>query len=77
MKLNDIVTWTGRNGEKRFGLIVASDGNKYRVMRWCQWARRPRYYWIRGERMGSTSACDGDTKSLLVGVDEKRGEDDE
>ena len=23
MKLNDIVTWTGRNGEKRFGLIVA------------------------------------------------------
>ena len=41
MKLNDIVTWTGRNGEKRFGLIVASDGNKYRVMRWCQWARRP------------------------------------
>ena len=39
MKLNDIVTWTGRNGEKRFGLIVAPDGNKYRVMRWCQWAR--------------------------------------
>lgn len=51
MKLNDIVTWTGRNGEKRFGLIVASDGNKYRVMRWRQWARRPRYYWISGERL--------------------------
>ena len=29
------------------------------------------------EIMGSTSVCDGDTKSLLVGVDEKRGEDDE
>lgn len=51
MELNDIVTWTGRNGEKRFGLIVASDDNKYRVMRWSQWARRPRYYWIRGERL--------------------------
>lgn len=51
MKLNDIVTWTGRNGEKRFGLIVASDGNKYRVMRWRQWAQRPMYYWIRSERL--------------------------
>lgn len=28
------------------------------------------------EIMGSTSVC-GDTKSLLVGVDEKRGEADE
>lgn len=46
MKLNDTVTWTGRNGEKRFGLVVAPDGNKYRVMRW-----RPRYYWIRSERL--------------------------
>lgn len=51
MKLNDIVTLTGRNGEKRFGLIVASNGNKYRVMRWRQWALQPRYYWIRSERL--------------------------
>lgn len=29
------------------------------------------------EIMGSTSVCDGDTKSLLVGVDEKRGGADE
>lgn len=29
------------------------------------------------EIMGSTSVCDGDSKSLLVGVDEKRGETDE
>lgn len=29
------------------------------------------------EIMGSTSVCDGGTKSLLVGVDEKRGEADE
>lgn len=51
MKLNDIVAWTGRNGAKRFGLIVAQDGNKCRVMRWRQWARRPMYYWIRSERL--------------------------
>lgn len=51
MKLNGIVTWAGRNGKKRFGLIVASDGNKYRVMRWRQLARHPRYYWIRGEQL--------------------------
>lgn len=29
------------------------------------------------EIMGSTSVCDGDTKSLLVGVDEKKGKADE
>lgn len=29
------------------------------------------------EIISSTSVCDGDTKSLLVGVDEKRGEADE
>ena len=29
------------------------------------------------EIMGSTSMCNGDTKSLLVGADEKRGEADE
>ena len=29
------------------------------------------------EILGSTSVCNGDTKSLLVGVDEKRGEDDD
>ena len=29
------------------------------------------------EIMGSTSVCDGDTKQLLVGADEKRGGDDE
>lgn len=51
MKLNDIVTWTGRNGEKRFGLIVAQNGNKYRVMRWRPRARRPGYYWISSERL--------------------------
>ena len=34
----------------RINTIVPS-GNKYRVMRWRQWAPRPRYYWIRGERL--------------------------
>lgn len=29
------------------------------------------------EIISSASVCDGDTKSLLVGVDEKRGEADE
>lgn len=29
------------------------------------------------EIISSTSVCDGDTKSLLVGVDAKRGEADE
>ena len=29
------------------------------------------------EIISRTSVCDGDTKSLLVGVDEKRGEADE
>lgn len=29
------------------------------------------------EIISSTSVCDGDTKSRLVGVDEKRGEADE
>lgn len=29
------------------------------------------------EIISSTSVCDGDTKSLLVGVDVKRGEADE
>lgn len=29
------------------------------------------------EILGSTSVCNGGTKSLLVGEDEKRGEDDD
>ncbi|ASZ77929.1 hypothetical protein [Salmonella phage ST3] len=43
MKPNDLVTWTGRNGETRHGKVISLHGIYARVEWWRAHSKKPRY----------------------------------
>lgn len=55
MKPNDLVTWTGRNGETRHGKVVytapGATGDLAVVEWWRAHAKKPRYLTVRQDKL--------------------------
>ncbi|WIL02007.1 hypothetical protein S4_00063 [Salmonella phage S4lw] len=51
MKPNDLVTWTGRNGEIRHGKVISLHGIYARVEWWRAHSKKPRYLTVRQDKL--------------------------
>lgn len=51
MKPNDLVTWTGRNGETRHGKVTSLHGIYALVERWRARAKKPRRILMRQDKL--------------------------
>ncbi|WCZ56489.1 hypothetical protein K2_051 [Salmonella phage Kenya-K2] len=51
MKPNDLVTWTGRNGETRYGKVTSLHGIYARVEWWRAHAKKPRYFMMHQDKL--------------------------